>query len=889
MRDWRDEVFFYDTEVLPHDWLFCAIEHATGDRIMFHNNGKGLQDWLSRKNPLLCGYNTKHYDQYILKAILAGGTPEDVKEVNDAIIVQGLQGWEIDMGWIQMPYSFDLMLDLPTMPSLKMIEGNLHMSIEESSVSFNCEHPTAGQWEELVEYCWHDVESLIPLYKARMAYLESKEILANMMNPPMDVREALNMTNAKLTAKFLHAIKVEHTDEREYVYPENIRKEMIPSEVFTFFNRLPDGQISLEVLFGKEGVPDENGDVVKSRNPYKNLLIDIAGVPHVVGWGGLHGAKDNYTETSDDARILVNTDVASYYPSLMIVNNYLSRNLEDPSIFTEVVKRRLEAKASGDKKMADALKLVVNTTYGASNNQYNDLFDPLMAHSVCISGQLYLIELIQSLSDSIVSFRLVQSNTDGILFSVERGDLEKARTAIADWELRTGFTMEETLIDTIVQRDVNNYVMREASGKVKVKGGVVSDYKGGEFKHNSLAVVCRAVVNNLLDGVPVAETILNCNDIFDFQMISKAGHTYEKVVHSMGMGDVVVNKTNRIYAGIDERLGAVYKVKKDGRRDRIANCPEHAIVDNSGTLSIDKIQKEWYIEYANRQLDKFRGIKPQKKEKRKMGRMKNVAGTDDAELEVEIETADDSPATVETKSVTRRKTVTEAPVAYPTFMNKMFNLGKDVSEMAKALIKDGYNSNQSYEYVKAQQYKSMLRECLLKNRLMMTINDMLCNVNDVLKSEKMVLTQYHGQLTIHDIDSVEKMNYMIWSQGSDNLDKGLSKAKTLAIKDFVKANFLVSDSEDDVEADVTPKVTPKKFVTPAEATRTTEKVMGTSVPPASEKVERLVKYINALREVMKDPTYGAKTLEKLPTLTDAEVTVNLSKVELKANEYGLEF
>jgi hypothetical protein len=203
------------------------------------------------------------------------------------------------------------------------------------------------------------------------------------------------------------------------------------------------------------------------------------------------------------------------------------------------------------------------------------------------------------------------------MFSIDRKFIRDVRSIVCDWEELTQFEMEEQGIEVVVQRDVNNYVMRELGGKIKVKGGVVSDYKGGNFKHNSLSVVCRAIVENLLDGVSIEETINNEQDPFAFQMITKAGGTYEKVVHVNGLGEVEVNRTNRVYAGKDERLGAVYKIKADGRRDRIANCPEHAIVDNSGILSIDKIDKQWYIDLATKRRDEFLGIKPNRKKRSK--------------------------------------------------------------------------------------------------------------------------------------------------------------------------------------------------------------------------------------------------------------------------------
>lgn len=457
--------------------------------------------------------------------------------------------------------------------------------------------------------------------------------------------------------------------------------------------------------------------------------------------------------------------------------------------------------------------------------------------------------------------------------------------------------MEEDIIDIVVQRDVNNYVMREKKGKVKVKGGVVSDYKGGDFKHNSLSIVCKAIVDNLLDGIPVEKTIGECTDPFAFQMIAKAGGTYERVVHVFEGGERQVNKVNRIYASPLQNLGAVYKVKADGRRDRQASCPEHAIIDNEGTITIDKLDKQWYIDLANERLLKFRGVKPERKKRRKKMDEDDIVIIDEGE-----------PVEMEVKKKTRKQTqkkekemgeavkeevkevvATPTPAKTPmSFEEKLFKLGQDIAEMSTKMEKDGYNSAQSYEYVKASQYKTMLRKALAMNRLRFIVNDMLSNVSDVLKGDKMVLTQYHAQLVIKDVDSDESESYLIWSQGADMLDKGLSKAKTLAIKDFVKNEFLVSDGEDDPEADIGAPVVKKTFTTPTEKKDIATGILTKTSPISAEQKATITKMIGAIREKSGDDGYGEKTLAKLDTMTATEATVALTKLELKGNEYGLE-
>lgn len=343
------------------------------------------------------------------------------------------------------------------------------------------------------------------------------------------------------------------------------------------------------------------------KRPYSEFKSTLFGCPYKVAFGGIHGAMPQLFIDSDNKKVILNYDVSSYYPSLMIQNKYLSRNISNAKVFEDTFHRRLKAKAEGDKKTANALKLVLNTTYGASNNKYNDLYDPLMAHSVCISGQLYLLELAVSLGNAIKDFTLCQLNTDGIMIYIPRSDIETARSIVNEWSTRTGFGMEEDNIAQLRQRDVNNYCIRKSDGSIKAKGGVLSDWKGGSFKHSSLVVVCRALLYKLLDDKAIEDTIDECDDIFDFQMITKTGSTYEKCVHATGIGEHEVQRVNRVYASKNANLGTLYKVKSDRSRTKIPSCPEHAIIDNEGILTIDKIDKQWYIDLCNERLEQFYG------------------------------------------------------------------------------------------------------------------------------------------------------------------------------------------------------------------------------------------------------------------------------------------
>lgn len=316
-------------------------------------------------------------------------------------------------------------------------------------------------------------------------------------------------------------------------------------------------------------------------------------------------------------RVVRNYDVASYYPNLMIKCGYTSRNIPSPQIFEDVVAKRLEAKKSGDKTTANALKLVVNTTYGACLNQYNDLYDPLMGRSVCVTGQLFLLELAQRLYKEVQGLRIFQLNTDGIMVEFEDYQLDQVKEICDEWQSRTGFELEEDSVALIAQKDVNNYVEVQPNGSVKTKGGylVRGIAPAGAFNvNNNACIVATAFKEYFVNGTPVEDTIKGCDDIFQFQIIAKAGVKYREAYHLVDGEQVPVQKVNRVYATADERYGKLFKVKAENDSTaKIEMLPEHCIIDNDNHLTIADVDKTFYIEMAKKRVNDFLGVKPEKK------------------------------------------------------------------------------------------------------------------------------------------------------------------------------------------------------------------------------------------------------------------------------------
>ena len=595
--------YTYDTETFAHDFIVVFKDKETGEYAVFHNDNLGVKEFMSDE-AIYCGFNTKHYDQFILKAIYAGFSPEEVKQVNDWII-NGGQGWECP--FLQDIYfrfnNVDIMDDMQMGLSLKAIEGHLGMSIEETEVDFNLDRPlTQEELALTIKYCKHDVDATEKVTDIRKNYLNNKVYLGGLKS--IESTKSLAMTNAKLTAAYLDARRtVEYSDEREYKYPKNLLREYIPKEVLDFFDRLYD-----------KSIPDD--DLFKSK-----LNITVGECPVTLGFGGIHGAIPFHQEEEINGRLIRNYDVASYYPHLMVYYGYTSRNIPNPQIYADMLKTRMKAKKSGDKATANALKLVANTTYGAGLNKYNDLCDPLMGRSVCITGQLFLLELSQHLIAECSTLRIVQLNTDGIMVSFDESEYDKVLAITKEWEQRTRFELEEDRIKRIVQKDVNNYVEIPYEGDPKIKGGylVRGIAPAGAFNiNNNATIVAKAIVDYFNLGTEVEKTIGECDEIFQFQLIAKAGSKYKEAYHLVDGKQEPVQKVNRVYATTDERYGKLFKVKAENDSTaKIESLPEHCIIDNDNHLTIDKVDKSWYIELAKKRINDFLGIQKNSNKKEK--------------------------------------------------------------------------------------------------------------------------------------------------------------------------------------------------------------------------------------------------------------------------------
>ena len=213
--------------------------------------------------------------------------------------------------------------------------------------------------------------------------------------------------------------------------------------------------------------------------------------------------------------------MASYYPSIMIKNKIKPAHLDNKfiRILQKITQERLDAKRSGDKVKADGLKITINSIFGKLGSSTFWLEDARAMLTVTVSGQLYLLMLIEALT--LAGMTVISANTDGIVTKIPAELEEKYQEVCTWWQKKTGFELEQTNYTLYIRSDVNNYITQKADGKTKEKGRYVKDIdlKKG-YKH---PIVPRCLYEYFINGKAVDKTLAESQDILDFCISQKSG------------------------------------------------------------------------------------------------------------------------------------------------------------------------------------------------------------------------------------------------------------------------------------------------------------------------------------------------------------------------------
>ena len=539
-----------------------------------------------------------------------------------------------------------------------------------------------------------------------------------------------------------------------------------------------------------------------------------------------------------------------------------------------------------------------------------------------------MLQLIYDLQ-KIPSLEIISSNTDAIAYTIEEEYQPQAIEVLEAWQKHTGLELEEDKIVKIIMRDVNNYceILQTGENDYKV------NYKGGEFKGkhkfkwnkdkkifeysfddeieaNSMTIIGEALLKNLLFDIPIEKTILDCDDIFRFQIITHLGSTYEKIVQETPDGDVELQRNNRIYAG-NKPSGLLVKIKYDGRRDSLANCPDNPVVDNANECSINDINKKWYIKMARQKLNDFKGIKRVEDYKKEeliekalaygLEVDKKMKKIDIVQLIVAYE--DEHPVeNLYIESQTKKEE--ESMATKKNIYQKINEIKKEIMGMTFVMDQVMPTNLGGGEYASIGQYYKAINDLSMKHNLLFmweVVHVYECE-RDLFKPQgkpPQHVWTVDCMATFIDADDVDaegrhaSVKYEVSANGSDICDKGVSGASSLAFRNWFDKNFTPShivvddftgtstEVNETSEQTSAPKV--PTYIPQEKKEEIKQEVVSTPQHEESdeEDIKRIITKIMKVRELSGDENWGAVTINNM--MSQTVDTANLLAIELKVD------
>ena len=416
--------------------------------------------------------------------------------------------------------------------------------------------------EEILDYNLNDVLATFKFYLLSVEMIDLRKLLTETygvnlrnFNDPKIGEEIFGREIARKKQVHYNAIK----DMRTYRASINLGECLLPVISFESeeFQRIHS-------FF-------QNKTIQTTYKPFEESVI-YKGFKYDFGAGGLHGCIESGVYEESETHMILDIDVAAYYPALAIQNGFYPRHLGET--FTEVYKElfdtRMEAKRTGNKAVNSGLKLALNGVYGKSNDQYSLFYDPMYTMRITINGQLLLSMLAEWLVNYTKDITMIQANTDGITIKIPRSEHEVVKMTCRDWEARTGMILEYGEYKKMIIRDVNNYLAQTTDGDVKPKGCFeIIPMQNGAIAYNknwSMRVVPKALHAYYLEGTPINEFIRDHDNIYDFGIGFRARKDW-RLVHTVLEGQNKIRygqqRTTRYY--VSKAGGALTKENIDGR------------------------------------------------------------------------------------------------------------------------------------------------------------------------------------------------------------------------------------------------------------------------------------------------------------------------------------
>lgn len=545
-----------DTECYPNYWSIAFRCINTGRVRVFRRTESEDLDVAGVakvfRNWRVYTFNGNNYDMPMIALAMNGATNGQLKRASDEIILTDLRPWQFyERHGLELPAFLDH-IDLaevspgsPQKPSLKLYAGRMH-SRRMQELPYD-----PDQW--LTE----EEQGLLEEYEVNDLLVTSD--LVKELSPQIALRAQMSEQygvdlRSKSDAQVAEAVirsEIQRMTGRKVYKPDDSFKSRcfhyVPPKFVRFIT--PMMQEMLERVRRANFVVNNKG-VVEMPSEL-DVAIPIGSSVYRMGIGGLHSTESRISHFSDDDYVLLDRDVTSFYPSIIINERLYPEHIGEDFllVYRDILKRRIAAKKSGNKTVAESLKITLNGSFGKFGSPYSALFSPDLMIQTTVTGQLSILMLIEEVEEH--GMRVVSANTDGFVTLVPRKKRDLFNAIIFDWELATGFGTEETEYLALHSRDVNNYIAITSAGKVKTKGAFAPSGPGqagaaGLKKNPDCQITIDAAVAHLRDGADIEQTIRSCRDITKFL-------TVRRVTGGAVLGDKYLGKAIRWYyaAGVD--------------------------------------------------------------------------------------------------------------------------------------------------------------------------------------------------------------------------------------------------------------------------------------------------------------------------------------------------
>jgi len=641
--------YVYDLEVY-HDLFSAGFKSTDGSEyhlFVLHagqDDIQKLRDWIDSFNGelTLIGHNILGYDNLIINAIFefpGNINNASLKRLSDKIITQRETFRMTDVYKQLRWYAQERWKSYDTMEITRI--NQMRVGLKFAGVILKCTkvqdlpYPpdarlTPEQIRAVISYMENDIDVNIVLWETIQRQVKIRHDVESLFGVDVHTLNDTGVGKAILNHFYIQDTEFSSTKEILDSVPE-------PPGRIRLANCIAK-DICFETPLLQKIVTGIREHVVYSYNNYRNDLkfdlngnitsqkqkhaITYDGTQYAIGVGGLHSVDLPGKFVTNNKYIIRDADVSSYYPNIIIVNNFTPAHLgyDFIKILIRLTKQRLWAKEKGHldpyyATMAASLKITINSIFGLLGNKYYWLYSPETFLSVTISGQLYLLDLIEKLS--LIGIQTISANTDGIVCKIPRELEDKYYKVCREWSTRTKMNLEYTDYVKYVRRDVNNYITVKPNGNVKTKGCFYpGELKDGIWtqplnKGYNAPIIAIAMYQYFVNDTAVVETIRNHTDIYDF-MIAKRVDTnkYQPTLVSVNAGQIVkinLQKTNRFL--VTEDGGSFEKVSTQvglnssaiavGKRITLVNN-----VDNTGVAAYN-INYNYYVAECNKVIYKI--------------------------------------------------------------------------------------------------------------------------------------------------------------------------------------------------------------------------------------------------------------------------------------------